>query len=143
MLCLMWPFNRRNYIHCIALFDLEYFVKKFVWTSPSCSSFIKWEVGIQYTRCHFQRMKECWGRRGGEQMFLCQKYPLNTIVDIYMDIYNLCWFVKCVNLIKIISLTCSPLLKCRGVGDLKKPHRGRDCMVVRFTTTYVISAYHH
>jgi hypothetical protein len=32
----------------------------------------------------------------GGQMFLRQTYPLNTIVDTYMDTYNLCWFVKCV-----------------------------------------------
>jgi hypothetical protein len=27
---------------------------------------------------------------GGGQMFLRKKYPLNTIVDTYMDTYNLC-----------------------------------------------------
>jgi hypothetical protein len=26
---------------------------------------------------------------------------------------------------------------------LERGRRGRDCMVVGFTTTYVISAYHH
>jgi hypothetical protein len=25
----------------------------------------------------------------------------------------------------------------------ERGHRGRDCMVVGFTTTYAISAYHH
>jgi len=28
------------------------------------------------------------------------------------------------NLIKIRSLTCSPLLKCRGMGDLRKSYNG-------------------
>ena len=37
--------------------------------------------------------------------------------------------LKETNLIKILSsFTCSPLLTCHGVGDLKKPHYVSDPM---------------
>jgi hypothetical protein len=51
------------------------------------------------------------------------------------------WFCSCFNTGQIVNYHCLNV-KCINLAKIKSAG-GRDRMVVGFTTTYVISAYHH
>ena len=57
-------------------------------------------------------------------------------------------FVRCRYEVQIIYSLCLSvvvwsIVRLTSINVQKRVHRGRDRMVVGFTTTYVISAYHH
>ena len=74
--------------------------------------------------------------------------PLSFMLLVY--IYKRCYWRPPRTMKTVFSFLCSPL-KIRVCPFvlfilaivLQRGRRGRDRMVVGFTTTYVISAYHH
>jgi hypothetical protein len=82
-----------------------------------------------FTRFKYLHIRKNFYKTLIQQRFSCNYcFPISwvtgcVVVGCHVPIQS----VSINNLSKIISLTCSPLLTCHIVGDLKKPsHRGRS-----------------
>jgi hypothetical protein len=133
---------------CCSKFTLQYCV---------CNCYIlDWhgqDVRIIFEQLSFFVHIVCLFKQNNQQLFSIQKLWVTVIIYSLYNIYptkTLCSNRQ--NLPRTLSNLCrNPFLHpnvaekptIHSYFTLERGRRGRDCMVVGFTTTYAINVYHH
>ena len=72
---------------------------------------------------------------------------ISTVTHRHINLINILiikhYYILIQLILSVMYKTYLKYVKKYVVFNMILDHRGRDCMVVGFTTTYAISAYHH